>query len=212
LAQYRKGLAIARHAAQHLDMPLATLDLGGGFGIPYFAHEQPLDLDNLRTGLQLLMTEIEDEPYLRDTQFLVEPGRFLVGTCGLYIARVNDIKISRGKTFALLDGGMHHHLAASGNLGQVIKRNYPVAVLNKLDHEPREIIEVVGPLCTPLDTLARDVRLPPLEIGDLVGFFLSGAYARTASPLGFLSHPTPPEVWIEQRQAILISERRPYAH
>lgn len=212
LAQYRKGLEIARHAAQYLDMALATLDFGGGLGIPYFAHEQPLNLDRLQTGLQLLMAEIEDDPYLRDTQFLVEPGRFLVGTCGLYVARVNDIKISRGKTFAILDGGMHHHLAASGNLGQVIKRNYPVAVLNKLDHEPRENIEVVGPLCTPLDTLARNVRLPALEIGDLVGLFLSGAYARAASPLGFLSHPTPPEIWIERGQAILISERRPYAH
>lgn len=212
LAQYRKGLEIARHAARHLGMPLATLDFGGGLGIPYFANEQPLDLESLGTGLQLLMSEIEDEPYLRNTQFLVEPGRFLVGTCGLYVARVNDIKVSRGKTFAILDGGMHHHLAASGNLGQVIKRNYPVAVLNKLNHEPKEDIEVVGPLCTPLDTLARNVRLPALKIGDLVGLFLSGAYARTASPLGFLSHPTPPEVWIEHGQAIVISERRPYAH
>ncbi len=212
LAQYCKGLEIARYAARYLDLPLATLDFGGGLGIPYFAHEHPLDLESLRLGLQDLMEEIEDDPYLRDTQFLVEPGRFLVGECGLYVARVNDIKVSRDKTFAILDGGMHHHLAASGNLGQVIKRNYPVAVLNKLDREPIQNVDIVGPLCTPLDTLARNIALPALNIGDLIGVFQSGAYARAASPLGFLSHPTPPEVWVDRGQAILISERRPYAH
>jgi diaminopimelate decarboxylase len=212
LTQYRKALEIARHAAHYLDTALTTLDFGGGLGIPYFAHEQPLDLTQLRTGLQDLMTEIDADPYLHDTKFLVEPGRFLVGECGLYVARVNDLKVSRGKTFAILDGGMHHHLAASGNLGQVIKRNYPVAVLNKLDRNPTHSVDLVGPLCTPLDTLARNITLPDLEIGDLIGIFQSGAYARAASPLGFLSHPTPPEVWIEHGQAILISERSPYAH
>ena len=211
IAQYRKGLAIARYAAQYLDKPLATLDFGGGLGIPYFARERSLDLERLRAGLQALMAEIEDDDYLRDTQFLVEPGRFLVGECGLYVARVNDIKVSRGKTFAILDGGMHHHLAASGNLGQVIKRNYPVAVLNKLDQTPVGAVEVVGPLCTPLDAIARNIELPKLAIGDLIGVFQSGAYARTASPLGFLSHPTPPEVWIENGQAVLASARRAYA-
>lgn len=212
LTQYRKGLAIARYAARYLDMPLTTLDFGGGLGIPYFAHEQPLDLASLRLGLEDLMQEIDGDPYLRDTQFLVEPGRFLVGECGLYVARVNDLKISRDQTFAILDGGMHHHLAASGNLGQVIKRNYPVAVLNKLDRPLVQPVEVVGPLCTPLDTLARRIPLPELAIGDLIGVFQSGAYARAASPLGFLSHPTPPEVLVDRGQAILISERRPYAH
>ena len=212
ITQYRKGLEIARHAVQYMDTPLSTLDFGGGLGIPYFGNEKPLDLEGLRLGLQQLMTEIEGDPYLAKTQFLVEPGRFLVGPCGVYVARVNDIKVSRGKKFAILDGGMHHHLAASGNLGQVIKRNYPVAVLNKLEHPVEDAIDVVGPLCTPLDTLARNIALPELEIGDLVGIFQSGAYARAASPMGFLSHPVPPEVWIERGQAILINERQPYAH
>jgi diaminopimelate decarboxylase len=213
LTQYRKGLAVARQAAQYLNMPLSTLDFGGGLGIPYFANETSLDLEGLRSGLAHLMTEIEGDLYLANTQFLVEPGRFLVGPCGLYVARVNDLKLSRGKKFAILDGGMHHHLAASGNLGQVIKRNYPIAVLNKLEHPVVEdAIDVVGPLCTPLDTLARNISLPELEIGDLVGIFQSGAYARAASPMGFLSHPTPPEVWVERGQAILINERLPYAH
>lgn len=212
LAQYRKGLEIARCAAQYLNTPLATLDFGGGLGIPYFAHEQPLDLVKLKSGLQQLMTEIDNDPYLVNTQFIVEPGRFLVGPCGVYVARVNDVKLSRGKTFAILDGGMHHHLAASGNLGQVIKRNYPVAALNRLEQPAEDAIDVVGPLCTPLDTLARNISLPGLEIGDLVGIFQSGAYARAASPLGFLSHATPPEIWVERGQSVLINERVPYAH
>lgn len=215
LAQYRKGLEIARHAAQYLDMPLATLDFGGGLGIPYFGNEQALDLERLSVGLQALMTEIEGDPYLAKTRFVLEPGRFLVGPCGLYVARVNDMKVSRGKTFAILDGGMHHHLAASGNLGQVIKRNYPLAVVNNLatpDSSTEETVDVVGPLCTPLDTLGRKVTLPKLNIGDLVGIFQSGAYGRTASPMGFLSHPVPPEIWVERGQAIPISERAPYAH
>ena len=210
LAQYRKGLEIGRYAAQYLDTPLATLDFGGGLGIPYFAQDRPLDLGALSAGLQALIAEVKGDPYLKDTQFLLEPGRFLVGACGVYIAKVNDIKTSRGKTFAILDGGMHHHLAASGNLGQVIKRNYPVAVVNKLDRPLAEPVEVVGPLCTPLDAIARNIRLPRLQIGDLIGVFQSGAYAKTASPIGFLSHPTPPEIWVEDGIASLASKRRAY--
>ena len=212
LAQYRKGIEIARYVANYLNQPLSTIDFGGGLGIPYFTKDRALDLKALRSGLESLMTEIEGDPYLKNTRFLVEPGRFLVGECGLYVTRINDLKTSRGKTFAILDGGMHHHLAASGNLGQVIKRNYPVAALNKLDQPLSAPVEVVGPLCTPLDAIARNIRLPKLQIGDLIGVFQSGAYARTASPMGFLSHPTPPEVWIENGIAELASKRRPYAH
>jgi len=102
---------------------------------------------------------------------------------------------------------MNHHLAASGNLGQVVKRNFPVSILGKFDTPASETVDLVGPLCTPLDTLGRSVRLPAAEVGDLVGIFQSGAYARTASPLGFLSHPTPPEVWVENGQDFLIRRR-----
>ncbi|HEY9645347.1 MAG TPA: type III PLP-dependent enzyme [Chroococcidiopsis sp.] len=209
--QYRKGLAIAKRVAEHTQRPLATIDFGGGLGIPYFAHEQALDLDALHAELHQLMDEIQHEPHLQGTRFLIEPGRYLAGESGIYVARVNDIKISRGKKFLILDGGMHHHLAASGNLGQTIKRNYPIAVLNKLGQPNQEDVEVVGPLCTPLDTLGRSLQLPAVEVGDLIGIFQSGAYARSASPLGFLSQPTPPEVWIEQGVAQLITQRALYA-
>jgi len=198
--QYCHGLQLARRVATRLGRPLKTLDFGGGLGIPYFSHEQELNLDLLREGLNTLFSAVEMDPYFQGTRFLVEPGRFLVGEAGVYVARIRDIKISRGKKFLIVDGGMHHHLAASGNLGQAIKRNYPIGLLNKLTASPEESVDIVGPLCTPLDTLARNIALPRAEIGDLVGVFQSGAYGRSASPLGFLSHPAPPEIWVDAGQ------------
>jgi diaminopimelate decarboxylase len=172
-----------------------------------FTHERELDLEVLRLGLNELCTEAEGDAHLTGTRFIVEPGRFLTAEAGLYVTRINDIKISRGKTFLITDGGMNHHLAASGNLGQTIKRNYPIALATKLGEPAGEPADIVGPLCTPLDTLARGILLPHAEIGDLVVIFQSGAYARTASPLGFLSHPAPPEVWVDAGHCDLIRRR-----
>jgi diaminopimelate decarboxylase len=196
VAQYAAGLETARRLAKRLDRPLATIDLGGGLGVPYFEHERRLDLDRLGRGLDRLAEEIAADPALSGARLVLEPGRFLVAEAGIYVARVTDVKVSRDRTFVITDGGMHHHLAASGNLGQTIKRNFPLAVVNKLDRPAGEVVDVVGPLCTPLDMLARGVRLPPVAVGDLIGVFQSGAYARSASPLGFLSRPAPPEVMI----------------
>jgi diaminopimelate decarboxylase len=130
-----------------------------------------------------------------------------VAEAGVYIAKINDIKVSRGKTFVIVDGGMHHHLAASGNLGQVIKRNFPITVVNRLGEAPSWTVDVVGPLCTPLDTLARDLVIPRAEPGDLIGIFQSGAYGLSASPIGFLSHPTPGEVLVSDAWARVIRPR-----
>ena len=205
--QYQRGLQIAKRVATRLQRPFKTVDFGGGLGIPYFTNDCELNMECLRESLALLMGEVRQEPYFSGTRFIVEPGRYLVGEAGIYIARVNDIKVSRGKKFVILDGGMNHHLAASGNLGQVIKRNFPLTVINKLDDPQREIVDIVGPLCTPLDTLAREIETPVASVGDLVGIFQSGAYGLTASPVGFLSHPTPPEVWIDNRETSLIRPR-----
>ncbi len=206
--QYRRGLDIARRVAARLRRPLHTVDFGGGLGIPYFAAERELDMDKLREELCALMAEVEGDPLLAGTQFVVEPGRYLVGEAGIYLTRINDIKVSRGKTFYVVDGGMNHHLAASGNLGQVIKRNFPVAVVTRLGEVPTRPVDVVGPLCTPLDALARDATLPRAEVGDLVGVFQSGAYALTASPVGFLSHPVPAEVLVQGGREHVITRRR----
>ena len=210
LDQYHHGIKLARRVAGRLGCPLQTVDFGGGFGIPYFDHEHELDMPAFGKGLADLVAKVKDDPLFSDTQFLVEPGRFLVGEAGIYVVQINDIKVSRGKKFLIVDGGMHHHLAASGNLGQTIKRNYPIAVLNRLNTAPQEKVDVVGPLCTPLDVLGRAVVLPKTEVGDLIGVFQSGAYARSASPLGFLSHPTPPEVWVEEGRTHLIRRRGKY--
>ncbi len=207
LRQYRHGLEIARRVGRRIGARLSTVDFGGGLGIPYFGNESELDMNKLREELQGLMSEIEGDPLLAGTRFLVEPGRYLVGEAGVYLARINDIKVSRGKTFYILDGGMNHHLAASGNLGQVIKRNFPMGVVNRLGQRPTQTVDVVGPLCTPLDTLARDVTLARAEVGDVIGVFQSGAYGLTASPLGFLSHPTPAEVLVDRGAARLIRPR-----
>ena len=206
-AQYQVGLAIARRLAEQLRRPLETLDFGGGLGVPYFAGEEPLDLQRLRSRLDELMASIAGEAAFASTQFLVEPGRFLVAEAGVYLARVLDVKRSRDKTFVVTDGGMHHHLAASGNLGQTIKRNFPLVVANKLDQPAAGKVEVVGPLCTPLDVLARQFEAPAVEPGDIVAVLHSGAYARTASPLGFLSHSSPAEVLVGDGQARLIRRR-----
>lgn len=207
LAQYRSGLRIAKNAAKFVGSSLATVDFGGGLGVPYFSGDRELNLEQFGIGLKELMTQAEKSSCFRQTRFIVEPGRFLAAEAGLYIARINDLKISRGKKFLILDGGMHHHLAASGNLGQIIKRNFPMAIANKLRDCAAETVDVVGPLCTPLDTLGRSVSLPPAEVGDIVAVFQSGAYARSASPGGFLSHPSPPEVWIENGRDFLVRRR-----
>ena len=208
--QYRKGLDIARYVASRLRKAIRTVDFGGGFGIPYFPHEKELNMVKWREELAGLIDTISGDPTFFDTEFIVEPGRYLVGESGIYITRINDIKVSRGKKFLILDGGMHHHLAASGNLGQVIKRNFPVALLNKLHIVADEKVDLVGPLCTPLDVIARDVALPQAEVGDWVGVFQSGAYGRTASPLHFLSHPTPAEVLVRDGDTQLIRRRGTY--
>jgi diaminopimelate decarboxylase len=206
-AQYRKSIALARTVAQQVGSPLGTLDFGGGLGVPYFPHESELDMDQVQARLAALMTEVRKDSLLAGTRFVIEPGRYLVAEAGIYITRVTDVKVSRGKTFAIVDGGMNHHLAASGNLGQTIKRNYPVAVLNRLSEPDAGAADVVGPLCTPLDILGRELSLPHPQPGDLVGVFQSGAYARSASPLHFLSHPAPPEVWVENGFTRLIRRR-----
>lgn len=204
--QYRHGLELARRVVRRLGRPLRTLDFGGGLGIPYFAHEHELNLECLQDLLEKLFAEIDGEPAFEGTHFLVEPGRFLVGEAGIYLARIRDIKTSRGKKFLIVDGGMNHHLAASGNLGQTIKRNYPIALVNRLRAPADDAVDIVGPLCTPLDTLARGIILPKAEIGDLIGIFQSGAYGRSASPVGFLSHPLPSEIWVEGGQHVRIEQ------
>jgi len=192
--QYGRAVELAIQVAELIGRPLETVDFGGGLGTPYFAHERPLAWEGVASALSSARERMDGHPLTSGAKGIVEPGRFLVAESGVYVMRVLEVKESRGKQFAICDGGMHHHLAASGNLGQTIKRNFPIAVLNKIQSEELASYQIVGPLCTPLAALGRNVELPTISAGDLVGVFQSGAYARTASPHGFLSHSTPPEI------------------
>jgi diaminopimelate decarboxylase len=188
----RKTAALAIELSRHAPAHVRSLNLGGGFGIPYFPGDQPLDLVPIGANLRELLPEIKSA--LPDAEVALELGRYLVGEAGVYVCRVLDRKVSRGQVFLVTDGGLHHHLAASGNFGQVIRKNYPVIIANRLGQEPTERASIVGPLCTPLDLLGDRMELPLAEVGDLVAVFQSGAYGYTASPLGFLSHPWPVEL------------------
>jgi diaminopimelate decarboxylase len=189
-----KTIELALELAAHAPAPVRLLNIGGGFGIPYFPGEQRLDIAAVGANLTQLLPQVRQR--LPQAQVVVELGRYFVGEAGIYVCRIIDRKISRGHVFLVTDGGLHHHLSASGNFGQVIRKNYPVAVGNKVVGGEREIASVVGPLCTPLDLLADNMELARAEEGDLVVVFQSGAYGLTASPTAFLSHPAPAEVLV----------------
>ncbi len=182
-----KSFELARRLAEFAPAPVRFLNLGGGFGIPYFPGEVRLDLKPIGDNLERLVQRAHHE--LPDVSLVIELGRYLVGEAGVYVARVVDRKVSRGEVFLISDGGLHHHLSASGNFGQVIRKNYPVTIGNKMGATERELASVVGPLCTPLDLLAYRMDLPVAEPGDFVVVFQSGAYGASASPHGFLGHP-----------------------
>ena len=171
-----------------------SLNIGGGFGVPYFPNETPLNLQFVGEQLDKQLELIRR--VTRINKVIVELGRYIVAESGIYLARIIEKKVSRATTYVVLEGGMNHHLAASGNLGQVIRRNYPVECSFVKGSAAEESITLVGPLCTPLDVLGSDVLLPVLEAGDLVAVMNSGAYGFSASPHRFLSHPPPVEVLI----------------
>ena len=188
----QKTIELALRLAEHAPAPVCVLNIGGGFGIPYFPGERPLDIAAVGSNLARLLEGMTRR--LSQARVVIELGRYLVGEAGIYICCVIDRKISRGQVFLVTDGGLHHHLSASGNFGQVIRKNYPVVVGNKVVGSEREVASVVGPLCTPLDLLADNMEMAKADVGDLIVVFQSGAYGLTASPTAFLSHPAPAEV------------------
>jgi diaminopimelate decarboxylase len=190
----RKSVELALRLAEHAPGPVRILNIGGGFGIPYFPGDQRLDLSLLGRNLAGILDGLESR--LPQAQVVLELGRYLVGEAGIYVCRVIDRKISRGHCFLVTDGGLHHHLAASGNFGQVVRKNYPVAVGNRVRGAEREAVSVVGPLCTPLDLLADNMEMAKAGPGDLIVVFQSGAYGLSASPTAFLGHPPPAEILV----------------
>lgn len=188
----RKTLDLVADLAEYADVPPPLVNLGGGFGLPYFPGDQPLDL--AAVGRALGRVVAARDPILAETRFAVELGRYLVGESGVYLTRAIDRKMSQDEVFIITDGGLHHQLAASGNFGTVIRRNYPLANASRFGAPNVENLNVVGCLCTPLDRLGDKVMLPPTEVGDILAVFMAGAYGLTASPTGFLSHDPPAEI------------------
>lgn len=187
-----KTVDLAAKLAANAPGPVRLLNIGGGFGIPYFPGEQPLDVSLFSDHAHAL--HARTQRCLPHARLTIELGRYLVGECGVYVCRITDKKVSRGKTFLIANGGLHHHLAASGNFGQILRKNYPVIIGNRVAAGQPARASLVGPLCTPLDLLADQMLMADADIGDLAVVFQSGAYGFSASPQAFLSHPPPREI------------------
>ena len=179
-------LALGFELVRDAGVFLPHFNIGGGFGIPYFAGDTQLDVEAIGTALAERFASLPQQ--YESTQFALELGRYLVGEAGVYLTRIIERKESHGQIFLVTDGGLHHQLAASGNFGTVVRRNYPVAIANRFDAAPVEEASIVGCLCTPLDRLADAAWLPRAEAGDIVAVFCAGAYGATASPAQFLGH------------------------
>jgi diaminopimelate decarboxylase len=204
---YSNCIECASALARATGQSPGTIDFGGGFGVPYFEKDRELDIDALGTDLKPLLREARQKTGLSDTRFIIEPGRYLTAEGGLYVTRISDIKESRGAMFLILDGGMHHNIGPAGHFGQLIKRNSPIVIANRTGEPSDAVYTIVGPLCTPLDTMGRNVSLPHAQIGDVVVFLQAGAYSRTASPLQFLSHPEPIELCIDNGTVSIARKR-----
>lgn len=184
-------LALALEISAESGAMAPTVNLGGGFGVPYFAGDCPIDLDTIGKSLSRQLKNQQES----STSFAIELGRWLVAEAGVYLTRIVDKKVSHGQTFLICDGGLHHQLAATGNFGSVVRRNYPLALARRFGTEDAlETVSVVGPLCTPLDRLGDQLGLPAAALGDLIAVFLAGAYGATASPSAFLGHPPAQEI------------------
>lgn len=189
------ALALAARISGEAAVAPPHVNLGGGFGIPHFANDAPLD--EKLVGAALSAALAARDPILDDTEFTIELGRWLVGEAGVYLTRIVDRKTSHGEIFLVVDGGLHHQLAASGNFGTVVRRNYPISLTNISDSARIEDVSVVGCLCTPIDRLGDHVGLPEAGVGDVVALFIAGAYGASASPQAFLGHPPPREITVD---------------
>ena len=188
----RQTIALAAQLSDEAGAAAPFVNLGGGYGVPYFPNDVALDIENV--GQELAKSLDQRADILEKTKFAIELGRYLVAEAGVYLTRVVDRKESHGEVFLVTDGGMHHQLAASGNFGTVVRRNYPIAVATKCDTPPSEVASVVGCLCTPLDRLGDQVLLPPAAEDDVIAVFMAGAYGASASPSAFLGHPAAHEM------------------
>jgi diaminopimelate decarboxylase len=194
---FKNTIDLARAATRDFGAAAGLVNFGGGFGVPTHDNQTPLDEDMVCRSMRGAFADFLKEGARPSAAGILELGRYLVAEAGIYAARITDIKVSRGRTYCVLEGGMNHHLAASGNFGQVIRKNYVIRNLSRTGPASPDEVTLVGPLCTSIDVMGDRVRLAGAEIGDWIGFFNSGAYAFSASPLRFLSHEPPREWMVE---------------
>lgn len=187
-------ISLAARLSEEIGHRPEHVNLGGGFGIPYFPGDEPVDVEHIGDALKKQLTNLPD--ILTKTQFALELGRYLVGEAGVYLTRIVDRKESQGEIFLVTDGGLHHQLAASGNFGTVIRRNYPAAIATRFDQPSDEVVSIVGCLCTPLDLLSDRSEMPVAQVGDVVVIFCAGAYGATASPANFLGQGPAKEIMV----------------
>ncbi|MFC9434471.1 type III PLP-dependent enzyme [Nocardia sp. NPDC057030] len=197
-------LELAERVSARLNFPLELVDIGGGLGVAYFDGERDIDPAALADRLNPIIADYAARR--PETRLVMELGRYLTALAGTYVVRVRYVKTSLGQQFAITDGGTHHHMAAVG-IGSFAKRNFPMRLLDRMSEPATERWNVAGPLCTPNDTLAKDIALPPVRPGDLLGVLRSGAYGPTASPVHFLSHGAPAEVLVHRGRPCLIRDR-----
>ncbi|OGO92642.1 MAG: hypothetical protein A3F10_00325 [Coxiella sp. RIFCSPHIGHO2_12_FULL_42_15] len=202
-------LSLADRIQEEWGLIFEMIDIGGGFGVPYFENEESLDLPILKSSF-FIMIEKYLKKYL-NARIILESGRYLVAESGFLISKIIDIKKSKGELFVITDGGTHCHMPAVG-IGGIVRKNFPIEIISnstKLNNT-HEIYNITGPLCTPGDLLAKQICLPKLEINDLIVVKNSGAYGPTASPVMFLSHGFPAEVLFSSDHIYCIRDRFGY--
>jgi diaminopimelate decarboxylase len=199
-------VATARRIGLAIGAPIRLIDAGGGLGIPYEAHQESLDLVGLGAGLREITADWAGDPVLRDARLLLEPGRFLVGPAGVYLARVVDRKTVDGSIVVILDGGVHHVLRPA-LVGQEHRVRALAARAEGSVNGRLQPVTVAGPLCSGLDVFSQSAVMIPPDVGDLMAVLDVGAYGFTESMPLFLSHPIPAEVAVRRGRAELIRPR-----
>ena len=192
----RQAIETSVETIQQLSLPGPPnlINLGGGLGVPYGPKDAPLDLSDMTAPWTDAVEKLQT--LYPGTRLCIELGRYISATTGLYVMEVLDKKTIGEDCFVVCAGGLHHFSAATGNFGQVLKRNHPIAHATP-NPDKFETVTVTGPLCTPMDVFARNIAMPEVNIGDHIVVFQAGAYAATASPGSFLSHPPAVELMVD---------------
>ncbi|MBT2282943.1 type III PLP-dependent enzyme [Paenibacillus polymyxa] len=205
ISTFSYTLKLAKYIKVNFGIECEMVDLGGGLGVPYFSHENELNLSALSSELRNLIDD-----YLLfspKTRFILESGRYILAESGTYITKVLYKKHSKGEIFLVVDGGLNHHAAATFR-GRTLRNTFPMILIKKDDLDPitTEKVSVVGPLCTPEDCLAKGIILPIAQPGDYLCIQKSGAYTLTYSPMRFLGHATPLELLVFNGETYIIRE------